>query len=89
MEMTAPARQQDRSSWAKAAIRRMIGALRDVNDELVRAHTAMALPTRERRPGPGAGTTGGSAAATVGETAVSADQQASGAAAAGGSKPAA
>jgi hypothetical protein len=85
--MTTPARQPDRSSWAKTAIRRMIGALRNVNGELVHAHTAMALPTRERRPGPGTGTTDSSTAAAVDEA--GADQQASGAATASGSKPAA
>jgi len=51
--MTAPPRQRDhsswarttiRSSWARTAIRRMIGALRYANEELLRAHEAMARP---------------------------------------------
>jgi hypothetical protein len=43
--MTATLRQRDRSTWAMTAIRRMIGTLRYVNEELVRAHEAMARPS--------------------------------------------
>ena len=32
--MTAPLRQRDRSSWGRTAIRRMIGTLRHVNEEI-------------------------------------------------------
>jgi len=42
--MTAPPRQRDRPSWGRTAIRRMLGTLRHANEELLRAHEAMARP---------------------------------------------
>jgi len=78
--MTAVPRQRDPSSWAKTAIRRMIGTLRDANDELVSAHEAMALPSRARTP---------AASTPAGEASASPRQQAPGGATAKGSKPAA
>jgi hypothetical protein len=89
MEMTAVPRQRDPSSWAKTAVRRMIGTLRDVNDELVRAHEAMALPSRARRPGQPGGPAAGGAPAPAGEAGASPRQQTPGGATAEGSKPAA
>jgi hypothetical protein len=50
--MTAPPRQRDRSSWGRTAIRRMIGTLRHVNEELLRAHEAMARPAGAPPPRP-------------------------------------
>lgn len=65
--MTASPRQGDGPGWAMTTIRRMISGLRNVNDELVRAHGAMALSaTRAARPGPGRGAARlGSAAGTA------------------------
>ena len=48
--MTAAPRQQDRSSWGRTAIRRMIGTLRHLNEELLHAHEAMARPVRAPQP---------------------------------------
>jgi hypothetical protein len=54
--MTASPRQGDGPGWAMTTIRRVISRLRYVNDELVRAHEAMALPTTPAAwPGPGNG----------------------------------
>ena len=50
--MTAPPRRRDPSSWAMTAIRRMIGTLRYANEELLRAHEAIARPAGLPRPGP-------------------------------------
>lgn len=50
--MTAPPRQRDRSSWGRTAIRRMIGTLRHVNEELLHAHEAMARPVGAPPPRP-------------------------------------
>ena len=50
--MTAPPRQRDRSSWGRTAIRRMIGTLRHVNEELLHAHEAMARPVGAPQPRP-------------------------------------
>jgi hypothetical protein len=72
-----------------ATIRRMISRLRYVNDELVRAHEAMALPTRPPQPRPHAGARDGSAATPAGGGGVPPRQQASSAAAAKGDEPAA
>lgn len=87
--MTASPRQGDRPSWAVTTIRRMISRLRYANDELVRAHEAMALPTRPPQPQPRAGTKDGSTATPAGGVGVPPRQQASTAAAAKGDKPAA
>lgn len=86
--MTASPRQGDGPGWALTIIRRVISRLRYVNDELVRAHEAMALPaTRAAWPGPG------SAAARLAAPAdgavVRPGQLASAAATAEGGKPAA
>jgi hypothetical protein len=52
--MTAAARRQ--GSWrATAGIRRAIGALRYVNDELMRAHEAISRPVGASLPRPQAG----------------------------------
>lgn len=64
--MTAPPRQRDHSRWARTAIRRMIGALRYANEELLHAHEAMARPLGAPLPGPRASTTGASTAAPAG-----------------------
>ena len=56
--MTAPPRQRDRSSWGRTAIRRMIGTLRHVNEELLHAHEAMARPVGAPQPHPRAGMAG-------------------------------
>ncbi|HEY1345301.1 MAG TPA: hypothetical protein VGF54_09980 [Streptosporangiaceae bacterium] len=62
--MTAPPRQADRASWARTAIRRMLGTLRHANEELLRAHEAMARPAEPpRRRTPGAAAEGGKPAA--------------------------
>jgi hypothetical protein len=50
--MTAPVRPPDRSNWGRTAIRRMIGTLRQVNEELLHAHEAMARPVGAPRPRP-------------------------------------
>jgi hypothetical protein len=50
--MTAAPRQRDRSSWGRTAIRRMIGTLRHVNEELLHAHEAMARPVGAPQPRP-------------------------------------
>jgi hypothetical protein len=76
--MTAALRQRGSSTWAMTAMRRMIGMLRYVNDELVRSHEALARPAGAPLSRPEAGTTASSAPA-----------YASGAASAGGAKPAA
>jgi hypothetical protein len=52
--MTAAARRQ--GSWrATTALRRTIGALRYVNDELMRAHEAISRPASAPPPRPQAG----------------------------------
>ena len=68
--MTAPPRQRDHSNWARTAIRRMIGALRYANEELLHAHEAMARPVGASRPGPRAAATGTSASAPAGGASV-------------------
>ena len=84
--MTAPPRQRDHSNWARTAIRRMIGALRYANEELLHAHEAMARPVGTSRPGPRAAATGTSASAPAGGASVPPRRPAS---AAEGGKPAA
>lgn len=55
--MTATRRQRrQRSGWAMTAMRRMIGTLRYVNDELVRASEAMIRSARAPQPRPQAST---------------------------------
>jgi hypothetical protein len=86
--MTASPRQGDGPGWAMTTIRRVISRLRYVNDELVRAHEAMALPTtRAAWPGPGSGAA--RLAAPAHEAIVRPGQPASAAATAEGDKPAA
>jgi hypothetical protein len=87
--MTALSRQRDRSSWATTAIRRVISTFRYVNDELVRAHEAMALPARVPQPGARARTTGGAASAPVDGASAPPRPQTSAAPTAEGSQPAA
>ncbi len=76
--MTTALRQRGSSTWAKTVIRRMIGTLRHVNEELVCSHEALARPAGAPLSRPEAGTTASSASA-----------YASGAPSAGGAKPAA
>jgi hypothetical protein len=76
--MTATLRQRGSSTWAMTAMRRMIGTLRYVSEELVHAHEALARPAGAPLSRRGAGTTASSAAADASE-----------AASAGGAKPAA
>jgi hypothetical protein len=64
--MTAPPRQRGGSNWARTAIRRMIGTLRYANEELLRAHEAMASPVGAPWPGSRTSTTGTSASAPAG-----------------------
>ena len=63
--MTAPLRQRDRSSWGRTAIRRMIGTLRHVNEELLHAHEAMARPVGAPQPRPHVDTAGTGASVQV------------------------
>jgi hypothetical protein len=84
--MTAPPRQRDRSSRGRTAIRRMIGTLRQVNEELLHAHEAMARPVGAPRPHPRAGTAGTGASVPTGGASVPPHRPAS---AAGRGKPAA
>lgn len=85
--MTATLRQRGRPTWARAAIRRMIGTLGYINEELVRAHEAMARPAGARQPGPYAHTEPNGAPAPGGGVSVPARPQR--AATGDGAKPAA
>jgi hypothetical protein len=68
--MTAPLRQRDRSSWGRTAIRRMIGTLRHVNEELLHAHEAMARPVGAPQPRPRVDTADTSASVPTGGASV-------------------
>jgi len=68
--MTAPPRQRDRSSWGRTAIRRMIGTLRHVNEELLHAHEAMARPAGAPPPRPHVDTADAGASASTGGASV-------------------
>ena len=75
--MTAPPRQRDRSSWGRTAIRRMIGTLRHVNEELLHAHEAMARPAGAPPPRPRVDTAGTGASVPTGGASVPSQRPAS------------
>jgi hypothetical protein len=88
--MTATPRPYRASSgWAVAALRRVVGTVRYVNDELSRASEAMIRSARSPQPGPQTSRRAGGRSAAAGTLAAPEQQSAKSVAVSGGTEKAA